>query len=147
MRAGIVGLGEVGSAMTESLRQAGYQVCCFDPRPNSATALRAKAMAIPLHDDAAAFGRAVNIVVVLVQSRRAAEVAELVVPSLAAGTDYADATAKPPAVRDAIAERCRRQGVPFTDIAIADTVSWPDRPVELIVSGPATGNVVSLFAG
>lgn len=147
MRVGIVGLGEVGSAMTESLRQARHAVCCFDPRPQSATAARAGALGIPLHSDAAAFARAVDIVVVLVQSRRASEVAESVVPRLAAGTDYADATAKPPAVRDAIAACCRQQGVSFTDIAIADTVSWPDRPVELIVSGPATGNVVALFAG
>jgi 3-hydroxyisobutyrate dehydrogenase len=147
MRVGIVGLGEVGSAMAESLRQIRHEVCCFDPRPQSATAGRAGALGIPMHDDAVAFARAVDLVVVLVQSRRAAEVAELVVPRLSAGTDYADATAKPPAVRDAIAERCQRQEVAFTDIAIADTVSWPDRPVELIVSGPATGKVLSLFAG
>ncbi|MBM3346375.1 MAG: DUF1932 domain-containing protein [Betaproteobacteria bacterium] len=147
MRVGIVGLGEVGAAMAAALRATGHDVLCLDARPESATAGKARALGIAMHADAAPFARAADVVLVTSQARWAAVLADWLVPEIPAGTVYADCTAKSVAVRDHIAARCLGHGVAFCDIAIADTVSWPDRKVELLVSGAATGAIASLFDG
>jgi len=147
MRAGIVGMGEVGVAMAAALLETGHSVVCVDARPQSATSAKALALGITMHTSASAFARDADVVLVTTQARRAVELADSLVPELSPGTVYADCTAKSVAVRDHVASRCREHGIAFCDIAIADTVSWPDRKVELLVSGAATESIVQLFEG
>lgn len=73
--------------------------------------------------------------------------AALVTPSLPRGTLYLDFSAKSPKVRDAILAQCVRFGLSFGDVAIADPIETPDRPVELLISGSASLAVNDLFVG
>jgi 3-hydroxyisobutyrate dehydrogenase-like beta-hydroxyacid dehydrogenase len=147
MNVGIVGLGEAGAAMAQALRQSGHALSCLDIRANTGARAKAEAFGIGFADDPALFAAGADLVLVVVPARRALEVALSLVPSLQSGTVYADCTAKSISVRDAVANACRGRGIRFADVAIADTVSWPDRPVELLLSGEGTGRVAEGFAG
>ena len=147
MKVGIVGLGEAGAAMTEALLREGHAVCCHDDRLSSSTIATAGRLAIPCFAAASQFADAVEIVLVTVQASKAQELAVRLVPALRVGTIYADCTAKSVEARDAIARTCSDRALAFCDIAIADTVSWPDRTVELLASGAGTNAIASLFTG
>lgn len=147
MALGIVGLGEVGAVFAQALRRNVEQIRCFDTRGRDATRQRAHQFGVLLDSDPRVFAASVDLVLIAVQGRHADQVAGLLVPRLRPGTVYADATSKSLAVRDCVAQRCHAAGLPFLDVAIMDTVSWADRPVELIASGAATERLESLCAG
>lgn len=147
MTIGIAGLGEVGIALATELLRAGHQVRCIDTRAHSGTAGAANRLGVAMDTDPAAFARAVDAVLVMVQGRRAAEMASALIPHLARGTTYADFTAKSARARDAIAALCGAAQLPFADVAIMDPVTWVERPVELLVSGGASDRIVEIFSG
>ncbi len=141
-----MGLGEAGSAIAEALHRAGHAVCCFDDRTASTTVARSGRLGITCHTASSPFSAAVELVLVTVQASAAEGLAARLVPELRAGTIYADCTAKSVETRNAIARRCANHRLAFCDIAIADTVSWPDRTVDFLASGGGTGVVAALFA-
>lgn len=147
MALGIVGLGEVGAVFAQEMRRNAQHIRCLDARERGATRQRAQELGILLDSDPQVFASRVDLILVAVQGRYADQMAELLVPCLRPGTVYADATSKSLAVRDSVARRCHAAGLPFLDVAIMDTVSWADRPVELIASGTATERLESLCAG
>jgi 3-hydroxyisobutyrate dehydrogenase len=144
MKVGIVGLGEAGEAMTVALLREGHAVCCHDDRLSSSSIATAVRLGIPHFAVASQFSDAIEIVLVTVQAR---DKFLRLAPALLAGTIYADCTAKSVEARDAIARGCGDRALVFCDIAIADTVSWPDRTVELLASGAGTNAIASLFTG
>jgi hypothetical protein len=97
--------------------------------------------------DSTTFGRAVDIVAVVVPSSSAANIAELVVPHLRRDAIYSDWTAKSPKVRDQIAALCAAHGHAFADVAIVDTVAWGEHPVELLVSGRGAVSLAEALLG
>jgi 3-hydroxyisobutyrate dehydrogenase-like beta-hydroxyacid dehydrogenase len=50
-------------------------------------------------------------------------------------------------VRDAIAALCADAGARFADVSILDTVTWIDRTIELLVSGPGAMLIGDVLAG
>jgi 3-hydroxyisobutyrate dehydrogenase len=144
---GLVGLGEVGQIVAGELQRAERPLRCFDSRPGEITDPAATALAIPLAKDPAEFGASVDAVIVTVVGRASHAVALEVVPHLAPGTLYSDWTTTSPGVRDAIAEICAASGVLFADVSIVDTVTWVDRSIELLVSGPGAHLIGSVLDG
>jgi len=147
-RLGLVGLGEVGLVLAAELLRAGRSVRCLETRPERSAILRSAAtLGIEVDISVEAFAAQVDGVLVAVQGRAALGVAAEVVPCLRSGVFYADLTAKGIAARDEIGRLCSAGSVIFADVAIVDTVMWPDRTIDLIVSGPGAVEVVSALEG
>lgn len=144
---GLVGLGEVGLVVASELQTAGRIVRCLDTRPGDMTDGAAQELGIRVSKDAAEFGATVDAVIVTVVGRASQGVAAEVARHLEPGTLYSDWTTTSPSVRDAIAAICADAGVRFADVSIIDTVTWMDRTIELLVSGPGATLVGGVLDG
>lgn len=144
---GLVGVGEVGSVVVRELLSVDRWPVCFDSRPEEITDSAARELGIELYKSIGDFAAAVDVVIVTVVGRESLHVAHEVVPALRSGTLYADWTTTSPAVRDAIAAVCAECDVRFADVSILDTVTWIDRSIELLVSGPGASGLSAVLDG
>jgi 3-hydroxyisobutyrate dehydrogenase len=146
-RIGLVGVGEVGSVVADELLGVGRRPCCFDSRPGEITDPAARRLGLELYRSAAEFGANVDAVIVTVIGRASPDVAREVVPHLAPGTLYSDWATTSPGARDGVAALCDETGVRFADVSILDTVTWIDRPIELLTSGPGATLLPAVLDG
>ena len=144
---GIVGFGEVGTALATDLLSAGRAVRCLDTRLGSATGVRARELGIEVDTSPRIFGSHVAAVLITVPGRSSIDVASMLTPSLAPGTPYFDFTAKPPSARDTILALCDEQRLSFADVAMVDPIEASVSTVELLVSGTASSSAPGLFDG
>lgn len=144
---GLVGLGEVGLVVASELQRAGRSLRCLDTRGGALTDPAARELGIPLSEDAAEFAASVDACIVTVVGRASHGVAAELAAHLRPGTLYSDWTTTSPGVRDAIAGLCADAGVRFADVAIVDTVTWIDRTIELLVSGPGATLIGGVLEG
>ena len=145
-RIGVIGFGEVGEALAHELIAQQRPPLVFEPRPERPqTVARAESLGLEVSRDPEAFATAAGVVVVVVPAPQALASAELLVPHLGPAVLYSDWTAKGPQVRDRIAAICGER--PFADVAIAGTVTWADRDVDLLVSGSGSDRLAAALEG
>lgn len=145
-RVGIVGFGEVADALAHELLARRWRPLVLEPRSGErASVARAQALELEVSRDPQAFGAAVDAVVVVVPAPQALTTAELLLPHLDPAVLYTDWTAKGPHVRDRIAAACGERR--FADVAIAGTVTWAGRSVELLASGDGAMDLAALLDG
>jgi 3-hydroxyisobutyrate dehydrogenase-like beta-hydroxyacid dehydrogenase len=142
-RVGIIGFGEVGSALGRGLRSEGLPgVVAADAAAEDATfgpliRRRAAEATVELLPTNAEVAEVSDLVLVAVPGWRALEAAEQTAPGLRKGQLYVDVGSASPRVKQALAEVVERAGGSAVDVAILSTPLIDQHRIATLASGRA----------
>jgi 3-hydroxyisobutyrate dehydrogenase-like beta-hydroxyacid dehydrogenase len=140
IRFAVLGLGEAGSEISRDLAAAGADVRGYDPKAIVVEGVQ------PRGSEAEAVADA-DVVLSLNSSHDAMTALENALPSLSAGTLWADLNTASPGLKRALAERAAGRDVVVVDVALMSTVPGKGLRTPMMVSGEAAGRYVELLAG
>ncbi|TQK18265.1 3-hydroxyisobutyrate dehydrogenase-like beta-hydroxyacid dehydrogenase [Microbacterium sp. SLBN-154] len=136
----VIGLGEAGSRYAAGLASAGARVRGFDPH-------HAPELPGVVHADSAAAAVAgTDLVLSLVHGRLAVEVAEHLLPHVAATTVYADLNAASPDAMRAVAQLAADHGVSMADVAVLAPVPRAGHATPLLASGDGAASFAAIMS-
>ncbi len=149
LRVGLVGFGEVGTAIGVGLRSQGIEVSAFDkgyqtPPFGELIQKRAREAGVPLLDSVAAVAAASDLILAMVPGGAAVAAATEAASVLKPGQMYADmGTATPPA-KERMAVLVEATGADFVDVAIMGSPHQDKHSVPTLSSGKQAERYKSL---
>ncbi|MFG6403027.1 DUF1932 domain-containing protein [Microbacterium sp. P04] len=135
-RLAVIGLGEAGRIYARGFRDAGAEVRGYDLRPRPQAGVEESASP----QDAVA---GAEVVVSLVGAASAEQVAEDVLPFLAASALYADFNTASPELKARVAERAAGFGIEVADVAVLAPVPRAGIATPLLASGPGAARLAA----
>lgn len=139
---GVIGFGEVGSALGRGLVSTGRarvvasDVAADDPTFGPLIRRRAAEAGVELLPDNAAAAAAAEVVLVAVPGARALEAARQAAPGLRSGQLYVDVGSASPRVKQALAEVVAAAGASPIDVAIVSSPLIDGHRIATLASGP-----------
>lgn len=143
-RFGLIGFGEVGTALGLGLKSQGLEVAAFDNGVSSATfgeliRKRARAAGVPLLASIADVVTCSDVILAMVPGGAALRAATEAAGAITDGQMYADmGTATPPA-KEEMARRIEASGADFVDVAIMGSPHQDRHSVPTLASGGEAG--------
>lgn len=141
-RVGVIGFGEVGSALGRGLSSEGLEgvvaadAASDDPTFGPLIRRRAAEAHVRLLPSNAEVGEVADVVLVAVPGWRAVEAAEQTAPGLRPGQLYVDVGSASPRVKHALAEVVQATGATTVDVAILSSPLMDGHRVATLASGP-----------
>ena len=132
LRIAVLGLGEAGSLIARDLVAAGADVRGYDPAGISVDGVQARGSEADAVAD-------VDVVLSVNSSHDAMTALENALPSLSAGTLWADLNTASPGLKEALADRAAERDVPVVDVALMSPVPGKGLRTPMLVSGEAAG--------
>ena len=139
-RIAVLGLGEAGSEIARDLVEAGADVRGYDPKGITVAGVQ------PRTSEADAVADA-DVVLSLNSSHDAMTALENALPSLAAGTLWADLNTASPGLKQALADRAGERKVPVVDVALMSPVPGKGLRTPMLVSGESADRYVEVLGG
>jgi 3-hydroxyisobutyrate dehydrogenase-like beta-hydroxyacid dehydrogenase len=136
----VMGLGEAGQVIASDLVATASEVRGYDPAPVEPPP------GVSMAARPADAVRGADVVLVLVPSRFAEEVANSSRPGLGPGTLYADCCTSGPACKRKIAELVEAAGAVFVDVALLAPVPGRGLAIPALLAGAGTERFVQLFS-
>ena len=134
----VLGLGEAGAEIARDLVAAGADVRGYDPKGLSVDGVR------PRGTEAEAVADA-DVVLSVNSSHDAMTALENALPSLRAGTLWADLNTATPGLKVALGKRAAEHDVPVVDVALMSPVPGKGLRTPMLVSGEAADRYRDLF--
>jgi 3-hydroxyisobutyrate dehydrogenase-like beta-hydroxyacid dehydrogenase len=135
MNIAIIGLGEVGRAYAQALKDTGHTLFLCDAKPGPQAAALARSWGVPVHRTIGDWIGSCEWILSCVTGTVALQVVEQCLPYAGASATLCDMTTAPPDTKRAAAKAAHQHGLQYLDVAIMGAVALGLDKTPLLVAG------------